>query len=83
MNGVDIAVIVIVCVAVAAALGYLVYRKVKHRGGCCSDCSDCSECSGCTANRNGGAPSRSSEHCNGGASCQHCTPEDHIKDDNN
>ncbi|MDE7083246.1 MAG: hypothetical protein K2O89_06075 [Clostridia bacterium] len=38
MNGVDIAVIVIVCVAVVAVAGYLIYRKVKHKGGCC-DCS--------------------------------------------
>lgn len=45
MGPVDIAVIVIVSVAVAAALGYIIYRKVKHKGGCC-DCSDCSSCGG-------------------------------------
>lgn len=45
MGPVDIAVIVIVCVAVVAVAGYLIYRKVKHKGGCC-DCSDCSSCGG-------------------------------------
>ncbi len=46
MNGVDIAVIVIVCVAVVAVAGYLIYRKIKHKGGCC-DCSSCSSCGAC------------------------------------
>ena len=45
MNPVDIAVIVIVCVAVVAAVGYIIFRKVKHKGGCC-DCSSCSSCGG-------------------------------------
>ncbi|MDE6441786.1 MAG: FeoB-associated Cys-rich membrane protein [Clostridia bacterium] len=45
MSGVDIAVIVIVSVAVLAVVGWLVYRKVKHKGGCC-DCG-CG-CNGCT-----------------------------------
>ena len=44
MNGVDIAIVVAVAVAVVSVIGWLVYRKVKHKGGCC-DCG----CSGCTA----------------------------------
>lgn len=47
MNGVDIAIIVIVCVAAAAAIGYLIYRKVKHKGGCDRGCQGCSGCSAC------------------------------------
>ena len=43
MGAFDIAVIVAVSVAVAAVTGWLIYRKVKHTGGCC-DCG----CSGCT-----------------------------------
>ncbi len=46
MNPVDIAVIVIVCVAVAAVVGYLIYRKVKHKGGCCDCSGGCSSCGG-------------------------------------
>ena len=47
MNAVDIAVIVIVSVAVLGVIGYIIYRKLKHKGiGC--DCG-CSSCSGCTA----------------------------------
>lgn len=45
MNPVDIAVIVIVCAAVLGVVGYLIYRKIKHKGGCC-DCSDCASCGG-------------------------------------
>lgn len=46
MNGVDIAVIVFVCVAAAAVVGWFVYRKLKGKKiGC--DC-DCSSCGGCT-----------------------------------
>ena len=48
MGTVDIAVIVIVCVAVAGALGWLIYRKVKHKGGCDCGCGGCS-CSNCSA----------------------------------
>lgn len=44
MNGVDIAVIVTVCFAVAAVIGVIVYRKIKHKGGCGCDCG----CGGCT-----------------------------------
>lgn len=49
MGPVDIAVLVIVCVAVAAVSAYLIYRKVKHKGGGC-DCGG--GCEGCSACRN-------------------------------
>ena len=45
MNPVDIAVRVIVGVAVVGIAAYLIYRKVKGKGGCC-DCSSCSSCGG-------------------------------------
>ncbi len=42
MNPWDIAIIVIVCVAFACVCGWLIYRKVKHKGGCCGcDCGNC------------------------------------------
>ncbi len=44
MNGFDIAVVVVISVAVAAVVGWLIYKKIKGKGGCC-DCG----CSGCTA----------------------------------
>ena len=44
MNGIDIAIVVGISVAVVAVLGWLIYRKIKHKGGCC-DCG----CGGCTA----------------------------------
>ena len=40
MGPVDIAVIVVVGLAVIGVAAYLIYRKVKHKGGCC-DCSSC------------------------------------------
>lgn len=46
MNGVDIAVIVIVGIAVLGVVGWLIYRKIKHKGGGC-DCG-CGSCNGCT-----------------------------------
>lgn len=50
MNGVDIAVIVIVSVAFVAAVGSIIYRKVKHKGGGCGDCG-CG-CEGCSLHCN-------------------------------
>lgn len=44
MGPVDIAIVVAVSVAVAGVIGWLIYRKIKHKGGC-RDCG----CSGCTA----------------------------------
>ena len=45
MGAVDIAVIVLVSVAVVAAVGVIIWRKVKHKGGCgCDGCSACDKC---------------------------------------
>ena len=53
MNAVDIAVIVAVVVAAAVAVGYLVYKRIKHKGGCC-DCSSCGhKCSRCKTQKDG------------------------------
>lgn len=46
MSVTDIVVVVLVCVAVLAAVGVIIYRKVKHKGGCC-DCCDCCGCTQC------------------------------------
>lgn len=46
MNGIDIAIIVVVSVLFAAAVGYLIYRKLKHKGGCCDCGESCGTCSG-------------------------------------
>ncbi|MDE6557806.1 MAG: FeoB-associated Cys-rich membrane protein [Clostridia bacterium] len=37
----EIAIIVVVAVAFAAAVGTIIYRKVKHKGGCDCGCSGC------------------------------------------
>ena len=47
MGPIDIAVIVIVSVAVAGVVGWLIYRKVKHKGGCDCGCSSCANCPAC------------------------------------
>ena len=52
MSGVDIAVIVIVSVAVLGVAAYLIYRKVRHKGGCC-DCGSktCPHCDKCSSKK--------------------------------
>lgn len=53
MNAVDIAVIVAVGIAAVVAVGYLVYKRIKHKGGCC-DCSACGrKCSRCKTQKDG------------------------------
>ena len=48
MNGVDIAVIVIVSVAVVGVIGWFIYRKIKHKGiGCDCGCNSCPHCDKC------------------------------------
>lgn len=45
--------IIVLCIVGAAAVGiaaYLIYRKVKHKGGCC-DCGSCSSCPHCDKNK--------------------------------
>lgn len=52
MSGTDIAVIVIVSLAVLGAVGYIIYRKIKHKGGCDCGCGcGCAGCSGCKIDR--------------------------------
>lgn len=50
MGVVDIVVICAVGAALAGAIAYLIYRKVKHKGGCC-DCQSCSGCTHCKTNK--------------------------------
>lgn len=47
MNGIDIAVIVLVSVSAIAVLGVLIYKKIKRKGGCCGCGEGCAYCSGC------------------------------------
>ncbi len=49
MKPIDIAIIVVVAALFAAALGYIIYRKLKHKGGC--DCGDCASCGACDKRR--------------------------------
>ena len=44
MGACDIIVLVVISAAVLGVIGWIIYRKVKRKGGCC-DCG----CSGCTA----------------------------------
>lgn len=41
MGAAEIAIIVVVCAAFAAAVGYIIYRKVKGKGGCDCGCAGC------------------------------------------
>lgn len=50
MGAFDIAVIVAVSVAFAAVVGIMIWRKVKHKGGC--GCGTCAGCAGCRACKN-------------------------------
>ncbi len=51
MNGLDIAIIVIVSVAVAGILCWLIYRKIKHgKSGCDCGCGNCCDCASCNKN---------------------------------
>ena len=48
MNGLDIAIIVMVSVAVAGVFGWLIYRKIKYKNvGCDCGCGNCGGCSSC------------------------------------
>ncbi len=50
MGAFDIVVIVLVAVALVAAVGTGIYKKISGKGGgCdCGDCEGCSHCSHCT-----------------------------------
>lgn len=48
MNPVDIAVIVIVSLAVVAVAGWMIYAKLKHKNiGCDCGCNGCTLCGKC------------------------------------
>lgn len=82
MNPLEIAIIVIVCVAFASAVTAAVIRKVKHKG-CCDDCSSCS---GACAYRKPDEKRDDGENLSTSASpdcdgrCEHCT-QSHIEAD--
>lgn len=50
MGAWDIVIIVLVCVAFLGVSGWLIYRKIKHKGGCigcdcgCSSAANCPNC---------------------------------------
>lgn len=77
MSGVDIAIIAVVAALFVAALGYLVYRKVKGKSGC--DCGgDCGgNCAHCGGASGGCGKDKSDAHKNTDAStCPHCAKSD-------
>ncbi len=47
MNAFDIVVIVLVAVAFVGAVGYLIWRKAKGKGGCDCGCSGCPHACNC------------------------------------
>lgn len=53
MGTFDIIVIAIICVAVLAVIGTVIYKKIKHKGGGCGcgcGCEGCSSCNLCEKN---------------------------------
>lgn len=61
MNGAEIILLVVLCVAFAVAIGVVIYNAVKGK----SCCGDCKECSGCHAKK---------KHSTGDAGgCPHCS----------
>lgn len=47
MSPLDIAIIVVVSVAFVAAVGAIIYRKVRKKGDCGCGCSGCPHSSSC------------------------------------
>ena len=47
MGTLDIIIAVVVPVLFLAAVGFVIYRKVKRKGKIGCDCCDCDKCSGC------------------------------------
>jgi len=48
MNAIDIVVIAVVSVAFVAAVGWLIYKKIKGKGsGCGCGCEGCPHCNSC------------------------------------
>lgn len=46
MNAFDIVVVALISAAASGVIGWLIYRKVKGKGGCCG-CSNCSGGNAC------------------------------------
>ena len=57
MGTVEIIIVVVVAVLVAAVLGYLIYKKVKGQSvGCdCGSCGGCPHCNACKPENNDAA----------------------------
>ncbi len=52
MNAFDIVVTVIIAVSALAVTGWLIYKRVKRKGGCCDcGCSGCTACDKCKKNK--------------------------------
>ena len=52
MGACDIIVTVVLSVAVVGVIGWLIYKKVKHKGGCCDcGCSSCTACDKCSKDK--------------------------------
>ncbi|MDE6294170.1 MAG: hypothetical protein K2L88_06085 [Clostridiales bacterium] len=64
MNGAEIVLLVVLCVAFAVALGIIIYNLVKGK----SCCGDCEGCSGCHAKKK-----NSDSAGSGNGKCPHCT----------
>ncbi|MDE6029879.1 MAG: hypothetical protein K2F90_06145 [Clostridiales bacterium] len=60
MNAAEIILLVVMCLAFAAALGVIIYNVVKGK----SCCGDCDGCTGCHKTEKGGSV------CDG--RCEHC-----------
>ena len=55
MGPVEIIILVVVGVAFFAALGVIIYKKVKHKGSCCGCDCGCSGCYACPQDKVGEA----------------------------
>jgi len=53
MTPVDIVIICVVAVAFLAAVGVIIYRKVKHKGGCDCGCEGCPHACHCHSKDDG------------------------------
>ena len=51
MGAVDIVIICVVSVAFLAAVGVIIYRKIKHKGGCDCGCESCPHNCNCKSNK--------------------------------
>lgn len=47
MSPVDIVIVCVVAVAFVAAMGVIIYKKVKHKGGCDCGCDCCPHACNC------------------------------------